>query len=245
MDPLEPSAWFRIVDVMGVVANGLLGGAVARRMGFDIVGFAILAVLSGLGGGLLRDVLLDVRPVALTDPAYITGSLVAALIAYLLNLRGRWTGRVLVLADLLALGCWSATGTSKALVFGIAVLPAVLLGVLTAVGGGMLRDVFVGRVPAIFGGNPLYATVAVVGSLEMALFWHLRREEVGMLVAILTCTALAGLARRRGWVLPGAADLEARLRQVRMPQLRLPLRTARRRRRAERLHSEPGSDASA
>ena len=204
-------ALYRFVDVMGVVANGLLGGAVARSHRFDIVGFATLAIISGLGGGMLRDVLLNAGyPVALTDPAYLTGALAAAAAAYFIHFEGALSRRALAVADVLALGCWSATGTIKAAALGLEVVPSIMLGVITAVGGGMLRDVLVGRTPAVFGGNTLYASLAVVGSIEALVFFHLGLREVGMGASILTCAVLGLLARRLGWMLPEPVDFNLR-----------------------------------
>jgi uncharacterized membrane protein YeiH len=211
-----PSQWdaealFRFVDVMGVVANGLLGGAVARSKRFDIVGFATLAIISGLGGGMIRDVLLGAGyPVALVDPAYLSGALIAAFVAYLINLEGTWPRRTLALADVLALGCWSATGTIKAASLGLQPVSSIMLGVITAVGGGMLRDVLVGRTPAVFGGNTLYASLAVVGSIEALALFHLGMADVGMGVSIVTCAVLGLLARRLGWMLPEPIDFNLR-----------------------------------
>lgn len=202
----DPPTLFRTVDILGVVANGLLGGMVARRMRFDIVGFLILAIMTGLGGGMIRDVLLTSRPVALTDHAYLGGVIAAAAIAYFVTLHGRWLHRGLALADVLAVGCWSATGTIKALGYGLSVLPALLLGVTTAVGGGMMRDVLTGRIPAVFGGNTLYATLAMVGSLEALVLAKAGMSDLGMAVSIVTCAVLGVLARRFGWRLPAAPE---------------------------------------
>ena len=211
METWDPSALFRFVDVMGVVANGLLGGAVARSRRFDIVGFATLAIISGLGGGMLRDVLLGAGfPVALTDPAYLSGALIAAVVAYVLHLEGAWSRRALALADVLALGCWSATGTIKAASLGLSAVPAVMLGVITAVGGGMLRDVLVGRTPAVFGGNTLYASLAVIGSVEAWVFFELGMRELAMGSSIVTCAVLGLLARKLGWMLPEPIDFSLR-----------------------------------
>jgi len=198
---------FRIVDVIGVVANGLLGGAVARSKRFDIVGFATLAIISGLGGGMIRDVLLDSGyPVALVDPAYLSGALIAAVIAYFIHLEGRFARRALALADVLALGCWSATGTIKAAAHGLEIIPSLMLGVITAVGGGMLRDVLVGKVPAIFGGNTLYASIGFLGSVEALILYHVGHPQAGMAASIITCAVLGLLARKLGWMLPEPVD---------------------------------------
>ena len=205
VEDLDPSAAFDAVDLLGVLTNGVLGGVVARQLKMDPVGFAFLAVVSALGGGLLRDTLLQVGfPVALTNPAYLITAIAGATIAFFLQFRGKWTNRVLVVADALALGCWAATGTGKALDVGLTWLPAVMIGVITAVGGGMIRDIAVGRVPMIFGGNTLYATGAVIGSAEMAVLHGLGYPNWGMAAAILTAATVTVVARRRGWRLPGA-----------------------------------------
>lgn len=204
----DPSALFNAVDLTGVVANALLGGAVARARRFDIVGFVILGICSGLGGGVLRDLLLGTGfPVALTHPAYLPAAVTASTAAYLLDVGGRWSGRLLALADVLALGCWAATGTLKSYGVGLGWLPCLLIGVLTAVGGGVIRDVLVARVPAVFGGNPLYATVALVGSAEMLVCAHLGQPVLGMALSIGTCGLLGVVARWRRWTLPGAVAL--------------------------------------
>lgn len=201
---------FRGIDLLGVLLNGVLGGTIARRKRFDLVGFAILAIVSALGGGMLRDTLLQAGPpVALTDPYYLGTALVGAVVAFLLPLHGRWWNRVFVLADGVVLGCWAATGATKALAAGLGVLPAVLLGVTTAVGGGMIRDVVVGEVPAILGGNTLYATSAVLASVAMILLHGAGHETVGMLVAIVVGAGVSVLARWRQWVLPDADSVGA------------------------------------
>lgn len=214
VDPFDPTTLFRVVDLTGVVANGLLGSAVARSRSFDLIGFLVLAIASGLGGGMIRDVLLDAGPpIALTDPAYLTAALGAALVGYLLALEGRLPRRLLVLADALALGCWAATGTTKALGVGLEPLAAVILGVVTAVGGGMLRDLLAGRVPQVLGGSTLYATFAVLASLQAALLHERLGETTVMAAAIVLCLVMVPLARRRGWTLPGPVDVAGPVRR--------------------------------
>lgn len=222
MQDLDPGVVFDAVDLMGVLANGVLGGAVARQLKFDLVGFTVLAVVSGLGGGMLRDILLQAGPpVALTNSAYLATAIAGAVIAFFLHLQGTWTNRVLIVADALSLGCWAATGTAKALAAGLPWLPAVMLGVITAVGGGMIRDIAVGRVPMVFGGNTLYATGALIGSIEMAVLFRLGLPSWGMAAAILTAATLTVVARRRGWRLPAADEWSVRLPLRDWPRPRL------------------------
>ncbi|HST72964.1 trimeric intracellular cation channel family protein [Kocuria sp.] len=236
MENLDPRVLFDVVDLMGVLTNGILGGAVARQLRLDPVGFVVLAIASGLGGGMIRDTLLQGGfPVALTNSAYLATAILGAAVAFFLQLRGRWTNRILIVADALAMGCWAATGTSKALGAGLTWLPAIMLGVITAVGGGMIRDIAVGRVPMIFGGNTLYATGAVLGSAEMAVLYSLGFPNGGMAAAILTAAAVTVVARRRGWRLPGPGEWTVRLPRPEWPRPRF-------RRRGDEPPEETGAD---
>ena len=211
-DTFDPTVVFQVVDLGGVLANGILGGVLARRLNFDPVGFVVLAIISGLGGGMLRDTLLQAGPpVALTNPAYLGAALIGALIAFLVDVQGRFTHRSLLLADALALGCWSATGTAKAFGLGLPWLSAIFLGIITAVGGGMIRDLVVREVPAIFFPGPLNATVSLLASCFMAVALTLDQPQFGMAGAILIATVMALAARRWKWTLPVATDLRERI----------------------------------
>jgi len=198
---------FRWVDLTGVLANAVLGGVIARSARLDPIGFAILAILSGLGGGLIRDILLQHGPpIALTDSAYIITALVGATIAFLMRVEGRVWNRLWPVIDAIALGAWAAAGAQKTLAVGLGWLAALLLGAVTAVGGGFVRDVVLRRVPGILGGNTLYATCALVASGVMVAFWNLRMVTVGTVIATLTGAVLCLLARWQNWVLPVGDD---------------------------------------
>lgn len=228
-DPIE---WFRAVDLLGVAANALLGGRLARTLRFDLVGFLIIGVISGLGGGILRDVLLTTRPVALVDLWYLGTAIAASILAFLMSIEGKWTLRVLLLADFLALGAWSATGVARGFGAGLALVPAVLLGVVTAVGGSSIRDIAVGRIPAIFvAGNSLNATIAAIGATEMALFTRAGYPNIGMAAAIVTCALVGAVARRQGWGLPAPIDIQPSGRAARERLARQRQRLARKRQR--------------
>lgn len=114
------SELIRILDLTGVAANALVGATVARALRIDVVGFLALGIVSGLGGGILRDTLLQQgTPVALTDILYLPVALGAALLAFLLHLQGRLWDHTYVLVDALALGCWAAAGAQKTLGAGL------------------------------------------------------------------------------------------------------------------------------
>ena len=194
---------FRVLDLTGVFANAVLGGVIARSQRFDPIGFATLAILSGLGGGLIRDTLLQRgTPVALTDYAYVLTALAGAGIAFFVIVEGRLWDRLFPVVDAIALGSWAAAGAQKTLAFGLGWLPAVLLGTITAVGGGFVRDVVLRRMPGIFGGNTLYATSALIASAMMVVLYRAGHPTAGLIGATATGAALVLLARWRGWSLP-------------------------------------------
>jgi uncharacterized membrane protein YeiH len=193
------------VDLTGVLANAILGGVLARRERLDPVGFASLAILSGLGGGLIRDTLLQRgTPVALTDYTYIVTALAGAAVAFVVYIGGRTWDRVFPLVDALALGCWAAAGAQRTLAFGLGWLPALLLGTVTAVGGGAVRDIVLRRIPGIFGGNTLYATSALVASGTMVVLYDIGQPSLGLVVSTVVGAGLTLLAQQRGWQLPEA-----------------------------------------
>jgi len=194
--------FIRFLDLVGVAANGLLGGAVARRSRLDPVGFVVLAIISALGGGAIRDVLLDLRPIALVDLSYLGTALAAAAIAFLIPLEGRRWRQCFPWVDAIALGTWAVVGTEKALLHGLGWLPAVLLGVMTACGGGAVRDMMLGRVPIILQQSELYATAAFVGGLVLVVVRELVTPTAGSLAGLVVGFGLCLIARKRGWVLP-------------------------------------------
>lgn len=158
------------VDLAAVGVGAFAGALFAIfNKRFDLVGVIAIAIMTGLGGGLVRDLFLGVgRPSALQDNNYIITVVVAVLMALLL---GRWyhssrnlASKIVTALDSIAMGLFAVAGTYKALIFNAPVTVAILLGVITAVGGGVLRDVLARRTPAIFTGGPLYATATLIGS---------------------------------------------------------------------------------
>lgn len=205
MDGFPVTDVFRALDLTGVFANAVLGGVIARREKLDPVGFAVLAVLSGLGGGIIRDTLLQHGPpVALTDYSYLLAALAGAALTFVVRIEGLVWNKVWPVVDALALGCWAAAGAEKTLAVGLGWLPAVLLGTITAVGGGATRDVVLRRVPAVLGGNTLYATAAAVASGVLVIAFNAGYPTLGSLGALVVGTGICLLARWRGWILPGA-----------------------------------------
>ncbi len=152
------------LDLVGTFVFGLSGAFKAVQHRLDWLGIGVLAVLTGVGGGLLRDLVLgDTPPAAFEDERYLLACLAgaAAVIVAAPTISQRWN-RVMI-ADALGLGLFAALGASKALAYGLGPLGVVMMGTLTAVGGGVVRDVLVGERPAILY-KGFYATAALLGS---------------------------------------------------------------------------------
>lgn len=212
---------FRVVDLSGVLLNGILGGLIARRKNFDVVGFVVLAILTATGGGILRDLMLQAGPpFALTDPYYLYAACAGALVAWFVSLESRPARGLLVVADAIVLGTWAATGAYKALGAGLGVMPALLLGCITAVGGSMIRDVSVGETPAVFGGNKLYAIPALCAAAsQVALVRTGVNDDVALLLSACVGAALCLLAYWRSWKLPVVSDRQRRRSERRVNEV--------------------------
>jgi uncharacterized membrane protein YeiH len=171
-------------------------------------------------------------PIALTDYRYLVTALAGAVIAYVVRIEGHWWNRVWPVVDALALGAWAAAGAQRTLSFGLGWMSAILLGTITAVGGGLVRDVVLRRIPGILGGNTLYATSAVVASAVLVVADLNGQPTAGMILATIVGAGLVLAARRRGWMLP-EADAWSASRVV-------PARYRRRLRRARRVADSEG-----
>ena len=152
-----------VLDLLGVFVFALSGATLAVSRRFDAFGVLFLASVAALGGGVARDVLLDVPPVALQDTSYLVVPLVAgALVFFFSPLVERLAGAVR-LFDAAGLGLFVAAGTTKALDLGVGAVGAAALGCLTGIGGGVLRDVLAGVVPVVLR-REVYAVPALLGA---------------------------------------------------------------------------------
>ena len=124
--------------------------------------------------------------------------------AFFVRFDGRAWDKVWPVIDALALGTWAAAGAQKTLAVGLGWLPAILLGTITAVGGGAVRDVVLRRVPGVLGGNTLYATCAIAGSGVLVVLSTHDHPTAGLVGSTVVGAGLCLLARWRGWILPSA-----------------------------------------
>lgn len=158
--PLQVPLW---IDLTAVVIGALAGAGVAARERFDAIGALLLAVVMGLGGGIIRDVLLGLRPVAVTSRYYLPTVAAAALAGFLFtSLIGRF-GTVFVVLDAMSAGLFTVVGVEKALLYALPYVSAIFIGVCAAVGGGLLVDLISGRPVEVIRRGPWNATAALVG----------------------------------------------------------------------------------
>ncbi|MEV7608748.1 TRIC cation channel family protein [Microbacterium sp. NPDC089320] len=154
-------------DLLGVGLGGVQGAMFAsgfqgqRRL--DWLGVAIIGIMIGMGGGLIRDILLGQTPATLQNNWYLITATGAALLGMLLAGLFTRLNRVIVVLDAVVIGMFGAFGTSKAIAFGIPPVPAVFIGVCAAVGGSVLRDMLMGLPTAIMHVGSLYAVAAGAG----------------------------------------------------------------------------------
>jgi uncharacterized membrane protein YeiH len=165
-----------VLDLIGVFVFAVSGALLAVRKGYDVVGLVALASVTALGGGVLRDLMIGVTPpLAIDAPRYLIVPLVAAGLVFLFHGSvERRLSRPVLIFDAAGLGLFCVTGSAKALGAGVNSVGAVALGVLTATGGGVMRDVLAGESPVVFRPDSvLYAIPAAVGAALVAAAWEL------------------------------------------------------------------------
>ncbi|UUN31506.1 trimeric intracellular cation channel family protein [Streptomyces sp. FIT100] len=191
-----------VADLTGIFIFAVTGALVAVRKRFDVFGIAALAEITALGGGIFRDLVIgDVPPAAFRDMGYFITPLVAAALVYFLHPAVRRIGGAVQVVDAAGLALFSVSGTVKAAVWGIEPFHAAAIGVATAVGGGVLRDLLAGEIPSLLRRDrEMYALPSVLAAGIVAVL--LRSGLLGPVssgAAMLAAFALRLLALRYGW----------------------------------------------
>lgn len=188
--------WADLIAVgLGGVQGALFASGFRGQRRLDLLGVAIIGVVMGMGGGLIRDLLLNVTPSTLQSNWYLLTATGAALIGMLLANLFRRLNAAIVGLDALVIGLFGAFGTSKALALGIPPVPAVFVGVCSAVGGGILRDMIMGLPVAIMHVGSLYAVAAAAGCFVLASLDALGVELIlAAAIAIVVTTIIRLLA---------------------------------------------------
>jgi uncharacterized membrane protein YeiH len=203
-------------EVAGIFVFAISGALLAVRKNFDVFGIAVLAEVTALGGGLFRDLVIgSVPPAAFTDLAYFVTPLIAALVVFFLHPHVERIQTGVYVFDAAGLGLFCVSGTTKAYDYGLGLTASATLGLATAVGGGVLRDVLANEVPSLLRWDrDLYAVPAIVGATMVVLcirYAVLTPLTSGL--AAVTAFALRLLAMRFHWRAPRAWNRRSTVRE--------------------------------
>jgi uncharacterized membrane protein YeiH len=192
-----------VLDLLGTFVFALSGAAAGVKSNLDLFGLMVLAFAAGNAGGITRDILIgSVPPAAIIDWRYLGVSLVAGLVTFFWYPDIDARRRPVLLFDGAGLALFAVTGTQKALAAGLDPVMAALMGMLTGIGGGMLRDVLVNQTPAVLQAD-LYAVAALAAGVVVVVGHVMQYPSFAVMIgAALLCFWLRLMAILRGWHLP-------------------------------------------
>ncbi|WP_439142040.1 trimeric intracellular cation channel family protein [Planktotalea sp.] len=193
-----------LLDYSSVFIFALTGALVASRAQLDLVGFAFLAALTGIGGGTVRDVLLDRNPIFwIEQPAYLAITTLAALFVFFTAHLVESRYQLLIWLDALALGIAVAAGVGVALALDQPAIITVLMGIVTGCLGGLMRDVVCNEVPLVLKQGELYVSAAFIGASSAVLVSSMGLQTFGVLCAAIAVTVILRAGSLAfGWRLP-------------------------------------------
>lgn len=195
--------WFHWIDLAGVAVFAISGTLMAYKKQMDGFGVIVLASVTAIGGGTLRDMILDLPVFWVNDPSFFYVIILAALLTIVwLRLSHRFPLRYLLVADAIGLAFFNVMGLQKALEYGASPFVAIALGTMTGVFGGLIRDVICREVPLVLKGE-LYATTCILGGATflLAQFLHFS-NEICMLAAMVSTLGSRLMAMKWHWQLP-------------------------------------------
>ncbi|HET9004762.1 MAG TPA: trimeric intracellular cation channel family protein [Gemmatimonadaceae bacterium] len=187
-----------ILDLIGVAVFAISGALAAGRRRLDLIGVVVLAAVTAIGGGTIRDVLLDRRPIFwLTDPSYLTVIVLSAVATLLYTRWARVPWQTLDIADALGLALFSVAGAQIAERAGLPAGACVLLGAVTGAAGGVIRDVLTAQIPMVLQRGSLYATAALAGTTLYVVLVRIGIEQRPAVIAGMILVAVLRLAAIR------------------------------------------------
>ncbi len=204
-DQILVSEFLKVLDLVGTFAFALSGAVSGVKHKIDLFGVLVLSFVAATAGGITRDVLIgDVPPASIEDWRYITLSILAGVVTfYWYPLIAKMKSPVQIF-DAVGLGLFAVTGAGKAITFNLGPSAAVMMGMLTGIGGGIARDLLVSEVPVVFTAE-LYAIAALAGA-AIVVFGNALYPRSAVIAAAggIVCVTLRLMAVRRGWKLPVA-----------------------------------------
>jgi uncharacterized membrane protein YeiH len=202
---VDPANLFRLVhvfDVLAAIVFAVSGALVASRKGLDAMAFMWFAVITGVGGGTVRDLILNVPVFWVQNPVHVSACLVTAVVMHFVAPLVESRYRTLLWFDAFGLALVSIAGTVKASDVGAPALVAIAMGAVTGVVGGILRDTL-GHVPSVLLGHEIYVTASVLGGCTYVGLSGLGIDRFAAMIAgFLVTFTMRGMAIRFGWSLP-------------------------------------------
>jgi uncharacterized membrane protein YeiH len=195
---MSPPSLQLLLDHAAIFVSAISGVLAARGKGVDLFGVVVLALVTAFGGGTVRDLLVGDTPVAwLRDPAHLLNASLTAVATFFVRRLRELPERFLLVADAFALALFTIVGTRKGVALGFAGPVSVLLGVVTGVAGGILRDVLTGEVPLVFRPHiRLYATAALAGGAVFVIlqrWWPVQPAVTVVGVGVVLILRLTGI----------------------------------------------------
>jgi uncharacterized membrane protein YeiH len=206
---VKPSTTLLALDLVGVFVFALSGGLAAVRARLDIFGVSVVALVTALGGGILRDTLLGINPpYALRHWQYLLVPVIAAAIVFVWHPQVARARKLVLVLDAAGLGLFTVTATQKSLDFGLGWAACCVVGVITGIGGGLLRDVLLRQIPVVLQ-REIYAVAALIGAVLVCLGRSLHQLHAPWLIATaLVVFGVRLVALVRHWSAPTARNLE-------------------------------------
>ena len=191
------------IDLSATCLYAMTGALLAIRRDYDVVGLFVLALVSGVGGGLIRDGIFIQHgpPIAMSDGRYLLVVIIGCIAAAMFRTHAARLQTAFLFADALGLGCYAVVGVEHALNAQLPVITAVMIGVITACGGGLLRDVLVRDEPLLFKPGQLYVLAALIGAslFSLLVFYSPASVATAALIAIGCCFVFRMLAIAFNW----------------------------------------------
>ena len=192
-----------VLDLFGTVAFAITGAFKAIEKKFDVIGILVLATITGVAGGTIRDVVLGRVPNSIVDPTYVIVTIASGIAIFFLYSRLKKHWNLFLKFDAIGLGVFTIIGATFAYnIFGLNFLAILLAGLLTAAGGGILRDIFVNQVPIVFV-KEFYLSASFIGIVIFSIILYFTNElYYATIVGITLTSSLRLIAMKYNWNLP-------------------------------------------
>ncbi len=193
---------FSFINIVGIVSFAISGSLKAIKEGLDLLGIAVLSVSTALGGGIIRDVLINTVPIAFKSYQNMMFALIGLIIGLLIyKIEGVENSYIILTVDALGLGAFSATGAMIGYNSNVNIFGVIILATLTGVGGGVLSDILLGKIPAVLK-DDFYASCSIIGAIAFYVSMKYTDITISTLLCVLTVFSIRMLAIKYNWRLP-------------------------------------------